>query len=155
MRNRPAVFIIAVTLCIAAVLWIDSRILDRPPPPPLSPDIFFYDMGSGKLFPAPHWTVAPINAPSGKDGVRAHVFKKPGGNCNNADDRFIAYLWRHPQPQALMQAVTLTEAVRESKRAEVRRPDDADWVPIESEEGRQIIDEFAPIAWDECVRYVK
>jgi len=56
-------------------------------------DAYFYDVGSGELFTASNGNVPPIEAPSGKEGVKAHVFSC--GDCGDPDQRFIAYLEKY------------------------------------------------------------
>ena len=154
MGNNPAVAIIAAIVLIVAVVWIASSVFNigggggGP-----SDDTFFYDTQTKKLFGALPTEVAPIEAPSGAEGVLAYVFKKKGGDCKNADDRFIAYLWRHPDPEAVKAAVGAIERGLIMNQADVRREDESDWVPRDSAEGDEIIREFPDDSRDRCMEY--
>jgi len=116
-----------------------------------APDVWFYDMGSGKLFVVKSTRIPPIEAPSGPmanghaAGVRARVFSC--GDCSDRSERFIGWLEKHtpeakqamvhqqtddgsPEPQS---NITYLQGLL------VRSVDGYYWVEADSDEGRQIM----------------
>ena len=153
MGKNPVVAIIAVIILIVAIVMIfkpsDTGVVGE------AGDAFWYDTGSKELFGAKH-DMPPIKAPSGSEGVSAYVFAN--GSCDNAADRFIVFLEKFPDKDAIMNATSMEERIPLIEARLVRRENDADWVAANSEEGMAIVAE-EKAARDSgatpCVKYTK
>ena len=135
MDKRPvlvAAFVVATWLLSAGCGGSDPT---RPG------DTFWWDEGTNELFPESAGKTSPITAPSGSDGFRARVYAE--GSCDNAADRFIGYLERHPDLEALQQTFDANRIAELMAESQIRRPDDGDWVYVDEEEGVAIHREFA------------
>ena len=92
MGKNPVVAIIAAIVLIVAVVLIFRQAGIGGGSMGSPKDAYWYDLDTGKLFG--HKAVTPpIEAPSGGEGVRAHVFAC--NNCDDKSDRFIAFLERY------------------------------------------------------------
>jgi hypothetical protein len=120
--NRTVTVVVCVVL-IALALVFTLRGGGGGSQVPVSPTrAWFYDVGTGKLFPGEAKAIPPIPAPSGKQladgsagGVRAHVFSC--GECNDAE-QFIGWLeYATPAARALM------EQVGRAAESDMRPPD--------------------------------
>lgn len=147
MRGQLPKVIFAVALLLGAGVltwkwWNENR--DR------EPKTWFYDLSERKLFVAAQSAVPPIKGTDGKDedAVRAIVYS-PSGNCDK--DRKIAYLEKY-SPELKKQF----EAARANPNGDiprmprslapghtfVRRLEDTDWHPMDSEEAGKIVGEW-------------
>jgi len=108
---------------------------------------WFYDLNTSELFAAKTNSFPPIKAPSGPlpdgqpAGVRAYVFQ-----YDNESEEFIGFL-ETLTPEAREQKATSADStvdgVKEWYRGRLfRRPDEDEWFPADSEEGRVIFQEF-------------
>lgn len=113
---------------------------------PVVTEVFFFDLGSGKLFVGRSDQVPPIDAPSGKLGVRAFLFTC--GKCT-PDEWFVGYLQMYgPQEKKLIERATARDfqaptedlAMALSEGEKIGRPDGSAWFAINSEQGRQLRD---------------
>jgi len=117
-------------------------------------ELWYYDLNTGALFEAEAQATPPIAAPSDDpgiapangSGVRAHVFSC--GSCDDADERFIAYLERYT-PEAREQIVRMKANPDSPEMMEmyppdamesqlIAEPDTLEWVPMMSEAGTRI-----------------
>ncbi|MCX5659313.1 MAG: hypothetical protein NTW19_06265 [Planctomycetota bacterium] len=127
-----------VAACVA--FYIQFR-----PQPALVAQAYYYDLNTGKLFPARIERLPPIAVPGAAPGaepagVRAMVFSC--GDCRNPTDRMIAWLERfkpaftaeHPYYDNLND---LDANVWEPE-LEVLRPGGKAWVEFPTEEGQEI-----------------
>jgi hypothetical protein len=111
-ENSSVVTVGAVVVMIFSLGWIVQESLTRWHRSSGVPDVWFYDLGSGKLFRAKSTAVPPIDAPSGvlidgePAGVRARVFAC--GDCNDESKRFVGWLekFSHQAKQAMVQGRT-------------------------------------------------
>jgi hypothetical protein len=101
---------------------------------------WWYDLDSKSFFKGPVGDLPPIASKSGPDkGLKAYLY-----SCSSCDDkasRFVGYLEMYT-PQA-------KEARSDRAREQVfmaghmiRRPDDAQWVPFRSGEGKALMSEL-------------
>ena len=137
MGKNPVVTLIAVIILIVAIIMI-AKSMSRGSGVVVTGDTraTWYDTGTNKLFGAPAAT-PPIKAPSGSDGVQAHMFAN--GSCDNAGDRFIGYLEMYPNKDAIDQAQGAFERAPLMDEAMVRAEDDEEWVNRNSAEGAQLM----------------
>ena len=136
MGRNPVVALIAVIILIVAIIMIAKNMSGGGGGVGASETrVFWYDTGTNKLFGAPP-NISPIEAPSGSNGVSAFVFAS--GSCDNAGDRFIAYLEMFPNKDAIMAAQGF-ERMPLMEEALVRGVDDEDWVLKNSLEGAEVM----------------
>jgi len=85
MAKNPAGAAIVTVVVLVVAIWFVA--VNRSPGPSydLADQAYFYDLGSGKLFPGPRDAVSPIDAPVGGagKGFRAHVFTC--GKCSESE----------------------------------------------------------------------
>lgn len=155
MGNNRAVAVVAAVVLVVAVVWIATSLFNCGGPPGPTAATFWYDTGSNELYAVSAREYPPVPASSGKEGVLAYVFKKDGGSCDNADDRFIAYLLRYPNRDEVINAQGAIKRGIAMGRAEVRRVDESEWVPIQSEDGQAIVEGYDPTSTDRCTAYRK
>ena len=144
--QTPKLILALLLLCGAGALtwkwWTENRDTE--------PKTWFYDLSEKKLFVASQDAVPPIKGLDGKeeDAVRAIVFS-PTGNCEK--DKKIAYLEKYT-PELKKQF----EAAKANPNADiprmprslaqshtfVRRPEQNDWHPMDSEEAGKIVGEW-------------
>lgn len=98
-----AVVVLAVALGVVALQF-------RGPGPGTETQVYFWDMETGELFAGGANEAPPIEAPSGGEGVRAHLFSC--GACT--PEEWFGYLERH------------TEEARRLQEDRTVRPDDPD-----------------------------
>lgn len=112
--------------------------------------VYFYDQSAQKLFSTSSDSVAPIAGTDGPeiDAVRAIVFS-PSGDCRK--DQQIAYLEKYSpelkaqfevakkNPEADLPRMSRSQA---QSHTFVRRVQDKDWHPLDSEEGGRIVGEW-------------
>ena len=140
MGKNPVVAVVAVIILIVAIVLIAKSMSGGAGGVPGGAgDVFWYDTGSKTLYGAPQDDLPPIKAPSGSDGVIAHVFAK--GSCDNASDRFIVYLQKFPNKEAILNANSIETRGPLLAAMLIRRENDADWVEAGSEEGAAIFAE--------------
>ena len=151
MGKNPVVAIVAVIILIVAIIMIAKS---------MSPGgggveqgetrAFWYDTGTNKLYGAPP-DVPPLPAPSGSEGVSAFVFAQ--GSCDNASDRFIGYLEKFPNRDAIMAAQGAFERMPLMEEALIRGEDDEDWVLKHSPAGADIM--AASQGLNQCFTYAE
>ena len=124
--------------------------------------VWFYDLNTGELFVARSEQIPPISAPSGPlpngepAGVRAYVFSF--SNEPNESNRFIGFL-EIPDPQAKKDRAAPAEpgaggAQRWGRGRLIRRVEDKQWVPANSNQGWAILREiFLPNRTGQHARY--
>ena len=140
MSKNPLVGVIAAIVLIVAVIFIFKGLGVGGGGLGSSKDAYWYDMDTGKLFG--HEAVTPpIEAPSGGEGVRAHVFAC--NNCDDESDRFIGFLERYTDEG---KRILKEEQEKGNPMAralalegvELRREKDEAWLPSMGEEGRAL-----------------
>lgn len=87
-ENQKAVVIAAAVLLVLGVVLLARRGGDTGGVRGAK-QVWFYDLGNGELYARPPFTLPPETAPSGGQGVKAHVYTC--GTCSPAD-RFVVYL---------------------------------------------------------------
>jgi hypothetical protein len=110
---------------------------------------YFYDESERKLFAAPRTMLAPFpGLKTGSTAVRAIVIST-NGNPADKSARRIAYLEKYtPELKAALEAARAGRGGPAPPReilfgsTLVRRPDEADWRPISSREGKAILNEW-------------
>jgi hypothetical protein len=134
-------------------------------PPPIASN-YYYDLNTQQLFVDDAELIPPIHTASGEyvaadgagsgAGVKAYVFAC--GDCSDPTKRFIGYLEMYtPEAQQKMQqfmmqaqqpgasispeAYLMYEEGQVSGRL-IKRADDEQWVPAESDEGALIVNEL-------------
>ena len=141
MGKNPVVAVIAVVVLLAAV-WFIARQMGLGGSGGKAPVAFWYDLKTGKLFGGPN-TTDPVQAPSGGEAVRAHVFAC--NDCADANDRFIGYLEKFTDEarQVLVEqkGAPMARAMA-MEYVKVRRADDTEWVNGGDPEGIEIMTEY-------------
>ncbi len=105
--------------------------------------VYAYDTGTGKIF-ATHDFIPPMSAPSGAQaGVGAHVVVFAGDSKPT-----VIYLKTYtPQAHEVFERTgEITEDVVAGTM--VRRPQDQDWVPLNTPAGRTIVERTKELAGD-------
>ncbi len=131
--KNPIVGIIAVVAIIVAWVWIL-----KPGASSANGGVYFLDLNTHELYPETKQALSPSPAPSGGQGVRAHVFAC--GQCT-ADDRFIAFVERYTDEalaakkdgSAVMNPQLLIEGQQVSDGQATQ------WVPRMSPAGEQLM----------------
>ncbi|MGE3806777.1 MAG: hypothetical protein AB7K24_19080 [Gemmataceae bacterium] len=132
INDRPGTVVVVVVLVMVAATfpyWWPT--LASAPSGPTGPQAFFYDLNTRELFVADA-VPGPIETASGPfeggpAGVRAHVFAC--GRCVDKDLRFIAWLSKPDKDGEGEEALL------------VKRPEDAEWVPVSSPAGARLVNE--------------
>lgn len=88
LQSNPIVAVVVAVALIAVAAWIATR--QGADVPANANLVYFYDLGAGQLFEVDAGRMPPIESPSGGIGVAAAVFACD--NCDNAGERFTAYL---------------------------------------------------------------
>lgn len=151
-----SVFLLVVTVIVHLGSWQSERV--KP-----GEKGWYYDLNTGKLFIADKELVAPIEAPSGAlpngeaAGVRAYVLTyafEP-----NDSERFIGFLEKaNPDAESGGNPAQIDAggAGRWGHGKLIRRVEDEEWVPGDSIEGREILEEaFIPDENGERPHYVR
>lgn len=151
-NNSSVVIIVAIVLLVLSL----ASIIYTSQGPSFEPriiDVYYYDLGSKKLFIDKSDKYPPIAAPSGEKGVRAYVFSC--GSCADEKQRFIGYLemytpkakerLENPQPPAAQMDPDVPPPDFDiyNQGRLVRGMDTEEWVTAESEAGFQIIDKIS------------
>ncbi len=117
----------------------------------VSEKAFFYDLSEQKLFVADRGMIPPIKGinDAAEDGVRAVVIA-PSGDPKNKASRTIAYLEKYsPELKRDMEAARASNGSPVMGRSGaqehrfVKRLNDKEWFSLTSEEGQQIVTEWA------------
>ena len=112
---------------------------------------FFYDVSERKIFTASRTAVPPIRGinDSQEDGMRAVVISVSGDPADKSS-RKVAYLEKYsPELKRQMEAAQATGQSPQLGRIEalahrfVRRPEDAEWFPMNSPEAERIVTDWA------------
>ena len=130
MGKNPVVAVIAAIVLIVALIFIFKQMgggggVGSPQ------DAYWYDLDTGELFGHKNVT-PPVPAPSGGEGVRAHVYAC--NDCNDKTDRFISFLERYTEEGKKFlekeQAAGTNPMFRAEalQYSEVRREEDTEWV---------------------------
>jgi hypothetical protein len=85
-QGKPVAGVVVVVVLVAASVWIASRQKRVIGPT-------YYDLQTGELFEYTGEELPPVVAPSGGEGVVAHVFAC--GSCDDEQARFIGYLEKY------------------------------------------------------------
>lgn len=125
-KNPLAALVVVVILIGVAVMMV----MRGSSVPTGANTVYFYDLGSGKLFHAAADVAPPIDSPSGANlGVSAAVFSC--GQCAAEGDRFIAYLQTLKPSDIEGEMISLVAAVPESG--------DPQWVSSDSRAAASLI----------------
>ena len=139
LDERAKYGVIAVCFTLAIVIALvnisgggeyKSRDVDR---------IWMKDLTSGQLFDVGvmEGVHPPIQAPSGGEAVRAHVFAC--GDCGEDNQRFIAYLEQYlPEAHKMFASGGHDQSIL-ARTHVIREEDQTEWVPIGSPEGVVIV----------------
>lgn len=144
--NQPIVAVLAVVVIVGSIVWMSGGGSGNS----LPKSVYFYDLGSGELFPADRAAQPPIDAPSGAgQGVKAVVYAC--GECNDAA-LSVAFLTTYtPEAVAAMKKmatatdgevdIALSEAIERGSLVAVPAAEGAEvqWVNAMSEAGNAIM----------------
>jgi len=159
MGKNPIVAVVAVIIVVVAVIY-----MFRGGGKDLSSSVAewnWYDTGTSELYGDASPELSPIQAPSGKDGVKAYVFSCT--SCEDKGSRFIGYLEKYTDEDKAAIASTYesgnmgarTEAYNNAK---VRGENDTEWVVKSSAEGADVVAsanaECAPQSANSCAKYM-
>lgn len=86
-KNQPVIAVVAIVVLVFAV-YSTMRTTGAVGGGP--PRVYYYDLQSGDLFVDVKNQDAPIDAPSGGQGVLAHVYSCT--DCGDEASRFVAYV---------------------------------------------------------------
>lgn len=152
VTQRPAAGVVVVILALAIAVVMIVRSF-QPRGVQLANQVYYFDLGSGDLFPAPT-SMYPIDGPQGGTGkgVRASVFSC--GGCD-ASQRVVGYLTTYTEeaigvlknPPSAEQDPTgvLVSTARERGELIALPPaagQPAQWLPRNSPQGRAIAQQY-------------
>lgn len=95
-RHSSVVTVLSIVAMLVAFGWIVQESLSYWRRASPVPDVWYYDLNTGRLFRGPGNALPPIDAPSGplpngeNAGVRAKVFAC--GDCEDPTNRFIGWI---------------------------------------------------------------
>lgn len=146
MRKLPT-WVAALIVFLAAYVVIGGVLMTRAYRAGGTPTnrgaMAFYDEGTRQIYP--HFKTSqlpPVEAPSGKEGVRAFVYSC--GDCSDRSSHFIAYLQKHTAADKRALAATFSGGdtgarVAVMGRRLIRRVSDTRWVEHASAAGQAIV----------------
>ena len=145
------VAVIILILALGAIVW-----QNKPRNMKVPKYQWYYDTGTGKLFPEAFGQLAPIKAPSGEEGVTAFAFWCDG--CENEPE--VLYLTRYTEESKAMM-LEQREQMRKQAEKAGKKPgnvpmmdpmmmrmggmeaasveDPTDWLPVGSLEANEIM----------------
>jgi hypothetical protein len=133
-KHQPLV--IVLVLILLGITW--WSILSGDGVPENGGQAYFYDMGTGKLYVDSALKNPPTEAPSGAEGVIAHVF-----TCADPADetkRFIGFLEKYtPEYQKMRDKGQAMPPSMAAKHQLIRAADGGDWVSLDSQGGQKIL----------------
>jgi hypothetical protein len=153
MKMSGFIKVIALLVVIAAAVGLYLRL--RPAQEPQDGDAYFYDLHEQQLFVAPRGSIPPINGMKGAPlaGVRAIVIST-NGDAADKKHLQIAYLEKYsPEIKQLFEEVRSARAAGRSEEGRidrkqvvantlVQRLHDTEWHALDTEEGKQIANEW-------------
>ena len=160
-RTRRIVAVASVTVAVLSLGYAGYRFF-FPAPRSVTiehePMAYFYDLNTGVTFTAPADERGPVKRDSGSynghpAGVRAHVYAC--ASCDDESRRFVAWVeipieaLAAAQPEKYQRYLDRDESQGEVATTMIRRPDDEDWVPADSEQAMELfgqIDQSCPPA---------
>ena len=140
MGKNPVVAIVAVIIIIVAIIFMfRGGGTDRSS---TIPEANWYDTGTNELYGVASTGIdfPPIPAPSGKDGVIAHVFSCTA--CTDKGSRFIGYLEKYSdEDKAALADRSGPPGARHAimNNSLVRGEEDTEWVSKLSPEGQGLV----------------
>jgi len=142
-NNSAVVTICAVVLLLLSLGFIIMRLGGGSKYRPRVVDVYYYDIGDGQLFTALSNEIPPIDAPSGKQGVRAYVFAC--GDCANESERFIGWMEMYtPDAKRIMTSPPTEaenmDAFEVMERGHLVSADGRNWVSANGEQGFQVME---------------
>ena len=159
MGKNPVVAIVAVIVIIVAIIFMlrgGGKDLGSS-----VPQVNWYDTGTNELYgvkPTGN-EFAPMPAPSGKDGVVAHVFSCT--SCTDKASRFIAYLETYTaEDKAALADRSGPPGARHAimNNSLVRGENDTEWVLKSSPDGQALVSsaeaQCAPQQASACTAYM-
>jgi hypothetical protein len=148
-NNSAVVTVVAVVILIislAVIIWYNQR----GPSQPGQIAVYYYDLSAGKLITAKQNDIPPIDIKSGAGmGVKAYVYSC--GECSDASKRFVGYLEKltDEAKKARLEQIANPNAASGARRRDltnagtmIRREKEGEWVAIDSDEGRAILNEL-------------
>lgn len=147
LNRNPWIAVVVAIAILAGALIVLSQTIAGGGSGPVTGAGYWFDTGSGELFTAPatsnlHGYVAPIEAPSGSTGVRAFV--SACGSCDNESERIITYQSLTEAGIALAAKTEIDFKTGEQLMAEsIVSADAKTWVPLDSQDGRRIVNRAA------------
>lgn len=112
LNQTPWISIAAGTVILACAVFIVLTLRGERHP---TPDIWYYDVETGKLFAASARGVPPIAAPSGGEGVRARVYTC--GSCLEESQLQVAHIEKY-SPEAKAKREALLKQMEAAEPAE-------------------------------------
>ncbi|MHC4647731.1 MAG: hypothetical protein ACYTBJ_19875 [Planctomycetota bacterium] len=165
INEHPEIIVVVAFVSVVVLVVTGIVYLWPEKPKPVKPPAkaWFYDLNTGELFTASKRLVAPIETdtgplPNGEPaGVRAYVLSYAAEP--NESNRFIGFLEK-ADPFAESSANPGDDegsgAERWGRGKLIRRVEDLEWVPADSMEGREILEEaFTPDENGERPHYVR
>lgn len=142
LNDNPQVTV-AVTLVVVVGALMVMAIQFRGAGTSAAREVYFWDVQADEAYVAPEDAVPPIEAPSGGEGVRAHLYTC--GEC--VAEQWFGYLETYT-PEARRQYETAGE-VPTGDQQRVRALDGERWVDFTSTEGQRILDRIYAVYEDE------
>ena len=146
VKAAPQLVASGLMLALAAWFFIRHFAANRD----ATPKAFFFDLSEKKLFVGPSDAIPPIRGINDvkEDGVKAMVIST-NGDGSDKSARKIAYLEMFaPELKAQLEDARARGGSPAMSRAQaqqfrlVRRPEDAEWMPLSSRAGQKIINEW-------------
>lgn len=139
-KNRGPIAVVAMVVIVAAIFWMMRSGLGGSAESDQSHrNIWLYDLNTGSLFASNGPAIAPTTAPSGGQGVYAHVYAC--GQCGDAAQRQVVYLSTHPDGNP---AGRLVAAVDPSNPPNKSNP--PTWFDEQSDEGIAVAELVSKLA---------
>lgn len=129
--NATAMLIVALGLVVVAGGVLYFQLFDSGPGSIRA--VYFLDMETQEVFEQPPGTLAPVSAPSGGQGVRAHLYTC--GECE--PDEWFGYLETVREDGQAPAAANEEPPYREGDHL-LRELDNGEWVPYFSPAGERI-----------------
>ena len=140
-NNSQMTMGLAVVVLLAALVVVAMQFRSAGPRTAL--DVYFWDMQANQAFVHPGNAIPPVEAPSGGEGVRAHLYTC--GECT--PDEWFGYLEKYTDRAKQHHEQTGDIPAEDEQR--VRALDGERWMAYYSREGQRIIDAIYAVYDDE------
>lgn len=148
MNNNPAIMTIGAVVLLIICLGVIVNQLRGPGTRARTIDVYYYDLNTGELFVTESDQIPPIDTDSGAEaGVLAYVYSCT--DCSDESSRKIGFLQKYSKEAKQMLVDAGGEPPDDPRFYEVvemngqlvKRVEDQAWVPINSEQGYEMMEQ--------------